>query len=446
MESGAALRALSNTGAGKIRHIVFIVQENRSFDNLFQGYPGANTVSKGKISTGKTVPLQSVGLARQYDIDHSAQAMFLACDGTGSLPGTNCKNDAFDKEQAYFWPPRVKYAQYVYTPQRDTKPYFDMAHQWVLADNTFASQVDESFVAHQYIIAAQAHSSVDLPGGAWGCQGGRTDQVQTITQERQIGPQERACFDYQTLGDEFDAAKLSWRFYTSKYQSPSSGGGGFWSSFSAVKHIYNGPDWKFVITPQKNVLTDLPKGKLANFTWITPICANSDHVNCGGGYGPSWVATLVNQIGESKFWNSTAIFVIWDDWGGLYDHVPPPFADYDGLGFRVPLLVISPYARKDYVSHTQYETASVLRFAEDLWGLPQLSAADTRATSPGRLLRLQAIAAQVRENQISERPRLFLEPRPRPPHPRLRITRFVTPSERSDALCHLERERIPVSS
>jgi len=382
MGSGAALRALSDTGAGKIQHVVFIVQENRSFDNLFQGYPGANTVSKGKISTGQTVPLQPVGLAKQYDIDHSAQAMFLACDGTGSLPGTNCKNDAFDKEQAYFWPRRVKYAQYVYTPQRETKPYFDMAHQWVLADNTFASQLDESFVAHQYIIAAQADSSVNLPGGAWGCQGGRMDQIQTITQQRKMGPQEEACFDYQTLGDEFDAAKLSWRFYTSKYQSPSSGGGGFWSSFSAVKHIYNGPDWNFVITPQKNFLTDVPKGKLADFTWITPICANSDHLNCGGGFGPSWVATLVNQIGESKFWNSTAIFVIWDDWGGVYDHVPPPFADYDGLGFRVPLLVISPYAKKDYVSHTQYETASVLRFAEDLWGLPQLSAADTRATSP----------------------------------------------------------------
>jgi phospholipase C len=382
MESGAALRALSNTGAGKIQHIVFIVQENRSFDNLFQGYPGANTVSEGTISTGKTVALQPVGLANQYDIDHSAHAMFLACDGSGSLLGTNCKNDAFDKEQVYFKPLHVKYAQYVYAPHRETKPLFDMAHQWVLADNTFASQLDESFVAHQYIIAGQAASSVNLPSGAWGCQGGRMDQIQTITQQRQMGPQEQACFDYQTLGDDLDAAQHTWRFYTSKYQSPSSGGGGLWSSFSAVKHIYDGPDWKFVITPQKKFLTDLPKGELADFTWITPICANSDHVSCGGGYGPSWVATLVNQIGESKFWNNTAIFVMWDDWGGLYDHVPPPFADYDGLGFRVPLLVISPYAKQDFVSHTQYETASVLRFAENLWGLPQLGAADTRATPP----------------------------------------------------------------
>jgi phospholipase C len=105
-------------------------------------------------------------------------------------------------------------------------------------------------------------------------------------------------------------------------------------------------------------------------------------VNCGGGYGPSWVAALVNAVGESKFWDTTAIFVQWDDWGGLYDHVAPQHKDYDGLGFRVPLLVISPYAKQDYVSHKEYETASVLRFAEDLFGLNQLAAADARALSP----------------------------------------------------------------
>jgi phospholipase C len=123
-------------------------------------------------------------------------------------------------------------------------------------------------------------------------------------------------------------------------------------------------------------------GKLASFTWITPLCENSDHPLCGGGGGPSWVASIVNAVGESKFWDSTVIFVQWDDWGGFYDPVPPPHKDYDGLGFRVPLIVISPYARKNYVSHVAYETASVLRFAEDLFGLEQLSVADTRATSP----------------------------------------------------------------
>jgi phospholipase C len=90
----------------------------------------------------------------------------------------------------------------------------------------------------------------------------------------------------------------------------------------------------------------------------------------------------VNAVGESKFWDSTAVFIQWDDWGGTYDPVPPPFKDYDSLGFRVPLIVISAYAKKNYVSHVPYETASVLRFGEDLFGLGHLSQADTRATSP----------------------------------------------------------------
>ena len=117
-------------------------------------------------------------------------------------------------------------------------------------------------------------------------------------------------------------------------------------------------------------------------TWITPTCEESDHAGCGGGYGPSWVSALVNAVGKSKFWDSTAVFVMWDDWGGMYDHVPPAHLDVDGLGFRVPLLVISPYAKASYVSHVHYETGSLLRFAEDVFGLARLTAVDARANSP----------------------------------------------------------------
>jgi phospholipase C len=153
----------------------------------------------------------------------------------------------------------------------------------------------------------------------------------------------------------------------------------------AVRHIRYGRGWKNVVSPNWKFIADVRRGRLANFTWITPVCDDSDHVAClNGGYGPSWVAALVNTVGKSRFWDSTAIFVIWDDWGGLYDHVPPPYKNYDGLGFRVPLIVISPYAKQNYVSHVQYETASVLRFAEDLFDLDQLAAADKRAVSPAK--------------------------------------------------------------
>ena len=382
MREELVLRGLRASGAGTIRHVVYIVQENRSFNNLFEGYPGAYTVSSGKDSKGETIALKPVSLARRYDIDHGATAMFADCHGTGKLPGTKCRMDGFNRERTYGGPKGVKYPMYVYAPHSETKPYFDMAHEWVLADHMFQSQLDESFVAHQYIIAAQAQSSVDIPYGPWGCVPGPSNYVNMITHERKYSGTESACFDYQTLGDELDSAHLSWRFYSSWYGNRSSGDGAIWSSYQAVKHIYTGPDWANIITPQKKFLRDVAAGKLANFTWITPVCDDSDHTNCGGGYGPSWVSALVNAVGESKFWNSTVVFVQWDDWGGLYDPVPPPFKDYDGLGFRVPMIAISAYAKHNYVSHAQYETASVLRFAEDLFGLKQLARADRRATSP----------------------------------------------------------------
>ncbi|HEY1866773.1 MAG TPA: alkaline phosphatase family protein, partial [Candidatus Cybelea sp.] len=245
MQQSNALRALNETGAGKISHIVYIVQENRSFNNMFMGYPGAHTVTTGRTSSGKTVKLKPVSLTAQYDIDHSANAMFAACRGTGQLPGTHCRMDGFDKEQAFGGP--KDYPQYVYVPHPESKPYWDMAHEWVLADKMFQSQLDESFVAHQYIIAAQAAWSVNLPSGAWGCSGGSYDIVSTVTKSRGLdGPKIIPCYDYTTLGDELDKAHLSWRFYAAAYGSASSGDGSYWSSYQAVDHIYNGPDWQNV--------------------------------------------------------------------------------------------------------------------------------------------------------------------------------------------------------
>ena len=94
------------------------------------------------------------------------------------------------------------------------------------------------------------------------------------------------------------------------------------------------------------------------------------------------MASVVNAIGESQYWDSTAIFVFWDDWGGWYDPEPPAYVDYDGLGIRVPMIVISAYAKKGHVAHVHYEHGSILKFVEDQFGLGRLAASDTRATSP----------------------------------------------------------------
>jgi phospholipase C len=135
-------------------------------------------------------------------------------------------------------------------------------------------------------------------------------------------------------------------------------------------------------SPQTHIFSDLQSGTLPAISWVIPTWENSDHAGNDSTTGPSWVTQVVDAIGQSKYWKSTAIFILWDDYGGWYDHVAPKKVDYDGLGMRLPLIIISPYAKKGYVSHVPYEHGSILRFIEDQFGLGRLAASDTRATSP----------------------------------------------------------------
>ena len=357
---------------------MILVQENRSFDNLFQGYPGANTQSFGINSKGQKIPLQPIGLETRYEVDHFVNDFLSACDG--SPAGQNCKNDGFDQEFAY-GKQLPSNPQYAYVSQAETKPYFELAAGYVLADAMFTSQIDASFPSHQYIIAGQAGDSANVPLTKWGCGGGKRDYVNTILADRSLGPTEPPCFNYATIGDELDRKSLSWNYYS----VPPAAGNFGWNPYQAIRHILNGPDWKRSMKwPPQRFFHDVKAGRLATVTWISPDQHDSDHPApyvYPGKNGPEWVANIVNAVGQSQFWNSTAIFVMWDDWGGWYDHVAPPYEDYDGLGFRVPLIVISPYAKRGYVSHVQYEHGSILKFVEDTFGLPRLAASDARANS-----------------------------------------------------------------
>jgi phospholipase C len=362
-----------------------VIQENRSFDNLFHGYPGANTVSSGMNSAGQTVPLTPVPLEAPYDIYHQLNEYLGAYDGA--------KMDGFDKELTAFYPtPPPSYTlppnpQYAYVPQAEVQQYFNLAQAYVLSDNTFASQLDGSFSAHQYLVAGWAGGTVNTPypnaAYVWGCDSPSGTLVDEITPLRTIGSNEFPCFTYPTITSELDAAHLTWRYYAPANGYPATGF--IWSTLDANSQIRNGPEWATnVVSPETQVLADVQGGSLANVTWIVPDYANSDHTSTQSSTGPQWVTSVVNTIGKSRFWNSTVIFVLWDDWGGWYDHVAPPQPDYDGLGFRVPMLIISPYAKQNYVSHVQYETASVLRFIEQRWNLKAMQAADARAVSPLR--------------------------------------------------------------
>jgi phospholipase C len=363
--------------ASPIAHVVFVIQENRSFNNLFMGYPGATTQSYGYDEKGNKIQLHSQDLATAWDIDHSSYAFFTACDGKGNPPGTNCRMDGWNNEQVGLGHP-ANFA-YAYVPQNEIEPYWKMANQYVLADDMYASNLDGSFVAHQYAVAAYASASVNNPTTDWGCEGPPGDTVPTLTQQRTYGSSIVPCFDNPTIGTNADAAGVTWRFYAGKVTDPD----GIWSSYQAIDTVYGKPDWKAdVVNPPARFLTDVRKGKLANITWIAPTLADSDHAGLNASDGPAWVASVVDAVGKSKFWNSTAIFIMWDDWGGWFDPVPPIYEDYDGLGFRVPLVIVSPYAKAGSVTHVQYETSSVLRYIEDNFGLPQLAPSDERANDP----------------------------------------------------------------
>jgi phospholipase C len=357
---GSCAEAAANrdtlNGPSQIQHVVIIMQENRSVDNLFNGFPGANTVRVGK-NHGINVPLTKMPLGVTYDPGHTLGAFLRDYDNRrmdGFVAGPN--------------------NEYGYVDPKQVTEYWDLARQYTLSDNTYASNIDASFVAHQFLIAAQAGWSVNFPVGT--CSD-RTQMVPRLNPDRTLGKPQEACFDYKALPDEISAAGLTWRYYAAELNF---GSGPIWTPTEYIYHLNGNPN---VISPETRVLTDIAHGRLANVTWITPSLPNSDHAGRGGPTGgPGWVASIVNAIGASPMWSSTVIFISWDEWGGWYDHMVPPYKDASGLGIRVPMIVVSPFAKRGHVTHVQYETTSMLRFIENNFGLAPLAAADARAADP----------------------------------------------------------------
>jgi len=263
----------------------------------------------------------------------------------------------------------------------------------------FQTNEGPSFPAHQFILsgtsAPTATSSLFADGNATssisGCIAPLTTVVQMIDAHGKYTTPEYPCFEHRTLTDLLEADGLTWRYYTPKP-------GFIWTAPDAIEHICQpqtvkgalactGSDWNnHVIMPQTQVLQDIPNGLLAQVTWVIPGGLQSDHPQGNNGTGPSWVASIVNAIGNSPFWANTAIFITWDDWGGWYDHVVPTVID-DGVswgsgfvyGFRVPIIVVSPYAKPAYISHNTHDFGSILKFIEGNFNLPSLGYADAVA-------------------------------------------------------------------
>ncbi len=390
---GAASRQHRATGSSNlITHVVIVVQENRSFDNLFATFPGADGATQGQTSNGQIVPLVESNLVAKCDLGHSRQGYVRDYDH-GKMDGFNLEGGSGScGGKANSLP-----YQYVYPNQ--IAPYWDIASQWVLGDHMFQTQGSGSFTSHQDLIAGatiydpvKTKSLVDFPSASpWGCDapsGTTTSYIVPVGSKLQYkfdkGP--FPCMTYATLRDLLDAHGVSWTYYSPIVHQGQ--GGANWNAFDAIQAVREGSEWTTNISsPETKIFKDISSGTLASVSWVIPDKINSDHPGGSSDTGPSWVASIVNAVGESAYWPSTAVIIVWDDWGGFYDHEPPPFIDnLGGLGFRVPMMIVSPYARvggsgSGYISHTPYEFGSILKFVEDVWGLGSLGTTDQRAAS-----------------------------------------------------------------
>ena len=366
-----------------IRHVVVVVQENRSFENFFAGYPGADAPTYG-YATGKNgrrkIPLRAISFEGP-DLRHDWNASIVDWD-KGKMDGF----DAFGTKNPHNGPNPA----YAHVKRRLIAPYWTMAQQYVLADHMFPTEFGGSFTAHLTLIAgtdnlsatkAEVNFPTETPDDCDSPPGTRSGVVDTARNVSYNGP--FPCFtQFNTMAATLDAAGVSWKIYATRVLDAGMG-----EPFEAIKSVRYGPDWPTrIVAPQTRFLSDVGRGKLASVTWVIPSRADSDHPAARSDRGPSWVASVVNAVGKSADWKSTAIVVLWDDWGGWYDNAPPAQRDFRGLGIRVPCLIVSPYAKQGYVSHTPYEYGSILKFIEEAFELPALGAGaegytDTRAAS-----------------------------------------------------------------
>jgi phospholipase C len=399
-------QALSLVTAAVFQHIVVIFQENRTPDNLFQDPVLINNgadIHNTANSFGTTIPLSPIDLGtaganpQNYDLSHAHPA-FVDMYDSGKMDGASlipCSPAANCPPNAHPNP------QFMYVMPSDVQPYFALAEQYTFGDRMFQTNEGPSFPAHQFIISGTSAPTATSTLFAAenpklspaGCIAALTNTVTMIdaTGSETNSPPEYPCFDHPTLTDFLDTAGITWRYY-----APSAGS--IWTGPDAIEHICQqqtingvltctGPDWMSnVIIPQTGVLEDIANGNLAQVSWVIPDGAASDHAASNNGSGPSWVASIVNSIGNSQYWANTAIIITWDDWGGWYDHVAPKVVN-DGVswgsgyvyGFRVPLIVVSPYAKAATIDHTTHDFGSVLKFIETTFNLPSLNYADAPA-------------------------------------------------------------------
>ena len=366
-----------------IKHIIYIVKENRTFDNYFARYPGADGATYGKTPDGR-VKLSVATDVLMPDLGHYFKAGMQAVNG-GKMDGfTLVKNGETLNGYSSF--------------TREGIPnYWAYADNFVLGDRMFSSMYGPSLPEHLYTVGAQAGRVISNKKGASGPGGYCDDREERVwwlprltdperrtvyeAEERgMFGPIEALrklkwpCFDFEVLPDLLNKAGISWRYYEED--------GSWFNALLAIKHIRFSSAWGPNVVGIDRILPDIRNERLPRVSWFHPPIGYNEHP--GGPSvckGENWTVRVINAIMRSKYWKSAAIFLTWDDFGGFYDHVPPPHYDVMGLGPRVPLLVISPWAKKGYIDSTTYELSSVLKFIEVVYGLRSMTQRDRQSAN-----------------------------------------------------------------
>jgi phospholipase C len=272
-------------------------------------------------------------------------------------------------------------AALTYVDPAQTAPYRLLAHEFTIADHMFATETGDDMVAHQTLLAGSTaigtRGSVIGLDGILGCDAPPGSTTDLLLSSGDFLPYQGPfpCFKWKTIADLLDVAKVSWKEYVpviGPQATPPS-----WNAFAFIRG-----DWQRNVTsPETTIFADVKNGTLPAVSWVVPDTRDSDAAGTASATGPQWVTSVVNAVRSSNYWQHTAIFVVWDDWGGFYDNVSPPHVTYAGFGFRVPLIVVSPIAKKHYVSHTVYDFNSLLKFIEKHYGLGSLGTGDRHANA-----------------------------------------------------------------
>jgi phospholipase C len=338
-----------------IKHIVVIMEENHTFDNYFGTYPGANGISNAlaqPISKGSSTEVKpymiNTTTVSQNPCETSVCAR-EAFDG-GKMDGFVSADDGLSLPMGYFNPKLVA-------------NYWDYASQFVLMDDFFTSAMTNSLANHLYLVAGQSGGLVN--DSSYGLLNFNSSLVYGNT------------FHFKSVADELEAHHISWKYYA---------GDAFflnnWNPMPRFASMADNATMTDNLIESTQFVPDVRSGDLPSVAWVMPETdLSSEHAPYNITLGESAVVSEINALMSSPYWNSTAIFLTWDDWGGWYDHVPPPQVDGLGYGFRVPCLIISPFARQGFIDDTQADFTSILRFIETVYSLPPLTSRDASANN-----------------------------------------------------------------